>query len=117
MECFLVEEKKIWLDWNEVCREEKEKEKIKKEIFTMISEESKDVVMTSHDCCDEDIVVCNDVSFDYMKKLSKKQMKKFPMLVVEGIVCQSFYISRFEKCSGCDNAISGCEKIFDAGCN
>lgn len=83
----------------------------------MISEESNDVVMTGHDCCDEDIVDCNDVPFDYMKKLSKEKMKKFPMLVVEGIVCQSYYISRFEKCTGCDNAISGCEKIFDAGCN
>jgi hypothetical protein len=114
MECFLVEEKKIWLDLNEVWREEKEKRK--KEIFTMISEKSKDVVMTGHDCCGEDIG-CNYVSFDYMKKLSKKQMKKFPMLVVESIVCKSYHISRFEKCSGCDNAISGCEKIFDAGCN
>lgn len=94
----------------------RKKEK-KKGDFAMISEESKDVVMTGHDCCDEDIAVCNDAPFDYMKKLSKEKMKKFPMLVVEGIVCQSFYTSRFEKCSGCDNAISGCEKIFDAGCN
>lgn len=82
----------------------------------MISEEKNDVIMTGHDCCDEDIVV-DDVSFDFMKKLSKENMKKFPMLVAEGIVCQSYYISRFEKCSGCNNAISGCEKIFDAGCN
>lgn len=83
----------------------------------MISGETKNVVMTGHDCCDEDNTVEHGVQFDYMKKLSKEQMKKFPRLVVEGIVCQSYYISRFEKCSGCNTAISGCEKIFEAGCN
>lgn len=81
----------------------------------MISEESNDVI--GNDCCDENIVDCNDIHFDYMKKLSKKNMKRFPRLVFEGIICQSYYTSRFERCSGCNNAISGCEKIFDAGCN
>lgn len=44
-------------------------------------------------------------------------MKKFPILVNQSIVCQSYYISRFEKCEGCDTAISGCEKIFEMGCS
>lgn len=74
-------------------------------------------MMTGHGCCDEDCMVGDDVYFDCMKKLSEDKMKKFPMLVVEGIICQSYHISRFEKCSGCNNAISGCEKIFEAGCN
>jgi hypothetical protein len=73
--------------------------------------------MTDHDCYDEDDETENVVYLDCMKKLSKEQMKKFPKLVVEGIVCQSYYMSRFEKCTGCTSAISGCEKIFEAGCN
>lgn len=55
--------------------------------------------------------------FGVMKKMSKKMMKKFPILIDQSIICQSYYISRFEKCEGCDTAISGCEKIFEMGCN
>jgi hypothetical protein len=83
----------------------------------MIIEGMKDVVLTGHDCCGKDDIIENDVYLDCMKKLSKEQLKKFPRLVVESIVCQSYHVSRFEKCTGCNTAISGCEKIFQAGCN
>lgn len=83
----------------------------------MISEYARRVTTNGYVCCDEDDVTGNVVYLDCMKKLSREQMKKFPKLVVEGIICQSYYMSRFEKCTGCTNAIYGCEKIFDAGCN
>jgi hypothetical protein len=73
--------------------------------------------MNCHDCSNEESRTEDSVYLNCMKKLNKEQMKRSPMLVVEGIVCQSYYFSRFKKCGGCNNAISGCEKIFQAGCN
>lgn len=83
----------------------------------LISEEIKNVEMTGHDSCDEDETTEDYIYLDCMRKLSKEQMERFPRLVIEGMVCQSYYISRFEKCNGCTVAISGCEKVFDTGCN
>ncbi len=48
-----------------------------------------------------------------MKKMTVTEEKKFPMIVAESIRCQSFHISRCERCNGCDFAISGCENVFE----
>lgn len=66
---------------------------------------------------EEDEIFENKNKKDFMKKMSKKQMKKFPKVVDYSIICQSHYIARFEKCTGCDLAVPGCEKVFAMGCN
>jgi len=84
----------------------------------MISTKLKNIDIESRGCFNEvdEMTEVGEV-FGVMKKMNKKMMKKFPVLVDQSIICQSYYISRFEKCEGCDTAISGCEKIFDMGCN
>lgn len=52
-----------------------------------------------------------------MRKMTEFEEKKFPLIVVDSIRCQSFHISRFERCDGCDFAINGCEKVFDMSAN
>jgi len=52
-----------------------------------------------------------------MKKMSLKQMREHPRLVNHSIICQSYYFARYEKCTGCDLAIPGCEKVFAIGYN
>ena len=51
--------------------------------------------------------------FKCMRKISKKNEKRFPAIVLGSIVCQSYHIARCEKCDGCDFAINGCEKVFE----
>jgi hypothetical protein len=48
-----------------------------------------------------------------MRKMSLKLQKKFPTVVVDSLVCQSYYTARCEKCVGCSFAIDGCEKIVE----
>lgn len=68
-------------------------------------------------CDEEDETIENIEKPDLMKKMSKKQMKKFPKLLAHSVICQSYYTARCEKCNGCDLAIPGCEKIFAIGPN
>lgn len=48
-----------------------------------------------------------------MRKMGKKNEKKFPGIVADSIRCQSYHIARCERCNGCDFAINGCEKVFE----
>ncbi len=47
-----------------------------------------------------------------MRKMSKIEKEKFPMIVADSIRCQQYYICRSERCNGCNLAIDGCEKVF-----
>lgn len=54
-----------------------------------------------------------DLPFKGMRKMTTEQQKKFPMIAVDSLLCQSYYISVCKKCSGCSFAINGCEKIVE----
>lgn len=47
-----------------------------------------------------------------MRKMTEYEEKKFPGIVADSIRCMSYHIARFEKCDGCDFAVTGCEKVF-----
>ena len=73
-------------------------------------------VFTGNDCDDEDEVTNTSGELGYMKKMSKGMMKKFPILVDDSILCQSLYVSKCERCNGCELAVDGCEKVFSLSC-
>ena len=57
----------------------------------------------------------DDVPFAFkrMKKMNKKDEEKFPGVVADSIRCQMYYISKCEKCNGCEFAVEGCEKVVE----
>lgn len=74
-------------------------------------EEKTIIPIIEYSCEEED----NDVElpFQGMRKMTVKQEKEFPMIVVDSMICQSRYIARFERCTGCSFAIGGCEKVVE----
>lgn len=60
---------------------------------------------------DVDDEIESQPEFKGMRKLTHKQQKKFPNIVVDSMICQESYMARCERCNGCDCAIDGCEKV------
>jgi hypothetical protein len=83
----------------------------------MIFEDIGNSVVTAGKYYDEDDTIIVTEKQDFMKKMNKKQMIKFPRLVDHSIICQSYYIAMCGKCTGCDLAVDGCESVFASGCN
>lgn len=70
-------------------------------------------VIRDYPCGEED--GDNDVGLPLkgMRKMTTEQQKKFPDIVVDSLVCQSYYTAMCERCVGCSFAIDGCEKVVE----
>lgn len=73
--------------------------------------EEKMIMSVMEYSCEEDDDV--ELPFQGMRKMTARQEKKFPMVVTDSMICQSYYISACKKCTGCSFAISGCEKVVE----
>lgn len=73
--------------------------------------EGKMIVPVREYSCEEDDDV--ELPFQGMRKMTVEQQKKFPMIVTDSMICQSYYISACKRCDGCSFAISGCEKVVE----
>lgn len=54
-----------------------------------------------------------ELPFKGMKKMTEEQQRKFPMIVTDSMICQSYYIATCKRCIGCSFAINGCEKVVE----
>lgn len=74
-------------------------------------EEKTIMPVMEYSCEEEDDDV--ELPFQGMRKMTARQEKKFPMIVTDSMICQSYYISTCKKCTGCSFAIRGCEKVVE----
>ena len=73
--------------------------------------ELKTIVPVRDYFCEEDEDV--ELPFKGMRKLTADQQKKFPMIVADSMICQSYYVAACKRCNGCSFAINGCEKVVE----